>query len=251
MTTALIVLIGYLVLMFLIAWFFSRRESLSAYFLNKKKTSLWLMTFSTVATVIGAGATVAIVSEVYNSGISYGLALPISFLIGMLILGVVAKKIKSIGDEYGAYTIVDFFHKRFDNKNRILTGLLQLFLLIIWIGVQAIAISSLGSVLLGIDFQIALLLTALITILYTAIGGLKIDIITANIAANPTPTSAGGNVFCIRKKTAVSCLIPDKETAATKPINNTSKPSNKVKGIDKKKEFLATPSFFAEKILCQ
>ncbi len=178
MNTTLIILFIYLALMFGIAWYFSRKESLSAYFLNNKKTSLWLMTFSTVATVVGAGATVAVVSEVYNSGISYGLALPISFVAGMLILGIMAKKIKAIGDEYDAHTIVDFFAKRFDTKNRILTGILQIFLLIIWIGVQAVAITSLAAVLVGVEYEIALILSALVVILYTSIGGLKIDIIT-------------------------------------------------------------------------
>src|SRR3989344_7388935 len=107
MNWTLTVLIVYLILMFGIAIYFSRRESLSSYFLNSKKTRLWFMTFSTVSTVIGAGAVVGIVSEVYNSGISYGIVLPISGIFGMLILGFMAKKIKGIGDEYGAYTIVD------------------------------------------------------------------------------------------------------------------------------------------------
>lgn len=174
----MIVLIVYLATMFLVAWYFSRKESIESYFVNQRKTNIWLMTFSTVATVVGAGATVAIVSEVYNTGISYGIALPISFVVGMFILGVLAKKIKTIGDEYNAYTIVDFFEKRFDQKNRNLTGILQLFLLVIWIGVQAIAITSLASVLTGVDYKIALFLTASITILYTSMGGLKVDIIT-------------------------------------------------------------------------
>ena len=94
MNTTLIILFIYLALMFGVAWYFSRKESLNAYFLNSKKTSLWFMTFSTVATIVGAGGVVAIVSEVYNSGISYGLALPISFVAGMIILGLMAKKIK-------------------------------------------------------------------------------------------------------------------------------------------------------------
>lgn len=178
MNATLIIILIYLALMFGIAWFFSRKGSLSAYFLNNKKTSLWLMTFSTVATIVGAGATVAIISEVYNSGISYGLALPISFIAGMVILGVMAKKIKTIGDEYDAHTIVDFFAKRFDEKNRILTGILQLFLLVIWIGVQAIAITSLASVLIEVEYGVAVILSALTVILYTSIGGLKIDILT-------------------------------------------------------------------------
>jgi len=178
MDTTLIVLIIYLAAMFFVAWYFSRRESVEAYFVNQRKTNLWLMTFSTVATVVGAGATVAIVSEVYNTGISYGLALPISFIAGMFILGLLAKKIKEIGDQYGAHTIVDFFEKRFGRKNKILTGWLQLFLLVIWIGIQAIAIASLASVLIGVDYVIALFFSAAITILYTAMGGLKVDIIT-------------------------------------------------------------------------
>jgi len=178
MNATILVLVIYLAIMFFIAWFFSRKESTEAYFVNKRKTNIWLMTFSTVATVVGAGATVAIVSEVYNTGISYGIALPISFIAGMLVLGLIAKKIKVIGDKYGARTIVDFFEKRFDKKNRNLTAVLQLFLLTIWIGVQAIAISSLASVLIGIDYNVAIFVAAAITILYTAIGGLKVDIIT-------------------------------------------------------------------------
>ncbi len=164
--------------MLFIAWLFSRKESLGAYFLNKRKTSLWFMTFSTAATIIGAGAVVSVVSEVYNSGISYGMILPISFVFGLIILGLVAKKIKAVGDKYEAYTLIDFFHKRFDLKNKILSGIIQLFLLIVWIALQAVVIASLASVLIGIDYQTALFLAAAVTILYTTVGGLKIDIIT-------------------------------------------------------------------------
>jgi len=173
-----IILIFYLIFIFALAWYFSRKESLETYFLNKRRTSLWLLTFSTAATVIGAGAVVALVSEVYNSGISYGIVLPVSGIVGMLVLGFMASKIKSLGDKYNSHTIVDFFYNRFDMKNKILTGILQLFLLIIWISVQAIAIATLASVLIGVEYHIALFFAAAITIFYTSVGGLKIDIIT-------------------------------------------------------------------------
>jgi len=178
MDIVIIVLLIYLVLMFGIAWYFSRREGIEAYFINSKKTGLWLMVFSSVATMIGAGATVAIVSEVYNTGISYGIALPVSLIVGALLMAFFSKKIKSFGEENKAYTLVDFFHKRFDNKNKILAFVLQLFILIMWVGTQGIAIAAIASVLTGINFHIALLLAAGITILYTSIGGLKIDFIT-------------------------------------------------------------------------
>ena len=56
--------------------------------------------------------------------------------------------------------------------------IIQMVILVSYIGVQAIAIASLASVLIGVNYNLALILTATITIAYTAIGGLKIDIIT-------------------------------------------------------------------------
>ncbi len=178
MNITLITLIIYFVLMLLVAWYSSRKESLETYYLNKRKTSLWLMTFSNVATIVGAGATVAIVSEVYNSGISYGLALPISFVVGMILLGILATKIRAIGEKYDAYSIVDFFEKRFGRKNKILVGFSQIFLLVIWIAIQAVAVATLASALIGVNFQLAIILAIGVTILYTTLGGLKTDILT-------------------------------------------------------------------------
>lgn len=178
MDSTLIVLIVYLVLMFLVAWYFSRREGIEAYFVNSHKTGTWLMAIASIASMIGAGATIALVSETYNTGISYGLALPAGLVVGVLLLIIVSKRIKAIGDKYQAYTLVDFFHKRFDEKNRILAFVFQLLLMVVWGSVQIIAIASIASVLTGFAFTSALFFAALITILYTSIGGLKIDFIT-------------------------------------------------------------------------
>lgn len=136
------------------------------------------MTFSNIATIVGAGATVAIVSEVYNSGVSYGVAMLISCVVGMIILGILATKIRAIGEKYDAYSIVDFFEKRFDKKNKILVGVSQIFLLIFWIAVQSVAVATLTEALTGINFQFAIVLSVGVTILYTSLGGLKADILT-------------------------------------------------------------------------
>ena len=78
------------------------------------------------------------------------------------------------------------------------------------------------------------------------------DIITASSAANPIPTSQGGNKFCIREKIATSGfgkspnssleLSPKKSNIKEKIMKN---------GIVNMYDFLAIFSFFDEVILCQ
>lgn len=178
MNSTLIILLVYFILMLGIAWYFSRKESFESYFINKRKTSLWLMTFSTISTIIGASATISVVSEVYNTGISYGLALILSFTVGIFILGVVSPRMKIIGDKYDAHSIADIFYRRFDKKNKALVGVLQLFVLLGWIAVNLAGLSAISQIVLGVNYSLAIGIAILITILYSTIGGLKIDIIT-------------------------------------------------------------------------
>ena len=178
MNNTLIILLIYFALMIIVAWYFSRKQSLESYFINKRKTSLWFMTFSTIATIVGATATISVVSEVYNSGISYGLALMLAFTIGVIVLGLVASRMKVIGDKYSAYSIADIFYRRFDNKNKNLVGILQLFVLVGWIATNLAGLSAISSIVLGVNYSLAIGIAILITILYSAIGGLKLDIIT-------------------------------------------------------------------------
>lgn len=178
MNSTLIILLAYFLSMLVVAWYFSKKGSLESYFINKRKTSLWLMTFSTVSTIIGASATISVVSEVYNTGISYGLALILSFTIGILILGIVSLRMKIVGDKYEAHSIADIFYRRFDKKNKILVSVLQLFVLLGWIATNLAGLSVVSSIVLGINYNLSILVAILVTILYSTIGGLKIDIIT-------------------------------------------------------------------------
>ncbi|EKD25041.1 MAG: hypothetical protein ACD_80C00129G0006 [uncultured bacterium (gcode 4)] len=172
------VILVYFLITFLIVRYFSRKESLQEYFLNNKSSGLRLLIFSNVATLIGAGAVLSAVSAIYDTGISFGITNIISFLFGAIILGVIAKKIAEAGTKYQIYSIVDFFKKRFDRKNEILVLIVQLLLLIIRTTAQIVGITYLINALTGINYYVALGISAGITVLYTAIGGLKIDLIT-------------------------------------------------------------------------
>ncbi|HLP80155.1 MAG TPA: hypothetical protein VK158_05950, partial [Acidobacteriota bacterium] len=178
MNVMIVFLLAYLCVLFLIAYHFSKKLSLDSFFVNARSTNVWVMTFSFITTIIGTGATIVVISEVAHTGISYGLAFLISATVGMTALGFFAHRIKQYGDIYQAFTIVDFFGKRFDRKNRYITGILQLIVIFLLISIQATAISTLTAIVLDISFAYALAITAFITIAYTTIGGFKIDILT-------------------------------------------------------------------------
>ncbi|MFB6197884.1 MAG: hypothetical protein ABEI52_06405, partial [Halobacteriaceae archaeon] len=172
------ILIGYLLILLIGAWYVSREEELRGYFLTDRQSSILLLTFSNFSSIIGAGATVAIVAEVYRTGISFGLAMPVSFMVGAFVLGTLAKRINEVGREYGASNLADFFGIRFDAKNELLVGLVQVVLAMVWIAIQAIAFSSLVTAVTNVRFLTGVAVASIITIMYTAMGGLKIDLVS-------------------------------------------------------------------------
>ncbi len=119
-------LVIYLLILVGVAIFFSRKEGINSYLLNNRKTIFWLFSFAAIATIVGAGAIVAAITEVYRNGISYGIGTVITLIAGTIILGVFEKKMREFGEKQGVCTIVNFFDKRFDNKNRKLSLVIQL-----------------------------------------------------------------------------------------------------------------------------
>lgn len=178
MNAVLAAMAAYLALMFGIAAYVARNESIEAYLLNQKQTGIWLMTLSNFATIVGAGATVAIIIETYRTGVSFGIANPLALGLSTILFAIVAHKIKQIGDRHRVRTIVEFFRKRYDRKNAALMAALQIILITVWIGVQAIAIASVASAVLDTSYTAGVAAAAAITIAYTALGGLKVDLIT-------------------------------------------------------------------------
>ena len=167
----------YLLILFSIVLLTCRKQNIESYFLNKRGTSLLFMIFSNVATLIGAGAVVIVISEAHKGSLAIGFINISTFIIAILILGFMAGKIRDIGEKHKISTIVDYFQVRFGNKNRILMVVYQLILLMAWIGIQAMAVSILLSEILGISYFEAIFLVMAVCLLYSMVGGLKADII--------------------------------------------------------------------------
>lgn len=177
MPPILLTILVYLVILFGIVLCFCRKQNLESYFVNKRSTSLWFMVFSNVATLVGAGAVVPSIGETYKGFTALAWVNVTTFIFAVTLLGYMAPKIRNLGAKYNISTIVDYFQVRFDKKNRIIMAIYQLVLLIVWIGLQAMAVTILLSQILGIPYLEALLIVMTVCLLYSMIGGIKADII--------------------------------------------------------------------------
>lgn len=86
----------------------------------------------------------------------------------------VAKKLRIYSHRLNAFTLPDFFCKRFDDKKHILTFVSAVFIIVFFIPYTASGFAACGklfSSLFGMDYFTAMLISALVIILYCTLGG--------------------------------------------------------------------------------
>ncbi|MFQ6003926.1 MAG: sodium/proline symporter [Woeseia sp.] len=171
------VLAAYLaVLLALAIW--SRREtkSLNGFFLAGKKLPFWVVAFSTNATgesgwlllgltgmgyAVGAQAYWVVVGEVVGIALSWTL---------------ISRRLKRLTDETDSITLPDVISARFDDRLHILRGIAVVIILTMvcaYVTAQMVASGKALSSFIGMDYESAVILGALIIIAYTFVGGYK------------------------------------------------------------------------------
>ena len=168
----------YLLMLFAVAIYASRRQNVDGYLLNNRKTSASLLAFSNVANYVGAGATIFIVSEIAQGSLVTGLGFVVGRPLSFIVFALIAAKIRQVGRECNAATISDFFEYRFGVANRRLMSLFQLVFIAMGVSIQVIASSWLISSVLGTSYLVSAIILFAVSALYSAVGGIKADILT-------------------------------------------------------------------------
>lgn len=86
----------------------------------------------------------------------------------------VAKRLRVYSQRIDAFTIPDFFSRRFGDKSRILTIISALFIVIFFIPYTASGFAACGklfSSLFGIDYMLAMVVSAAVIVIYCTLGG--------------------------------------------------------------------------------
>lgn len=154
-------------------------SSVSEFFLSGRNMPWWLLGVSMVATTFSADTPNLVTDLVRNNGVAGNWGWWAFLLTGMLTVFVYAK----LWRRSEVLTDVEFYELRYSGKAAtFLRGFRALYLGLIFnvvvMGAVSLAAVKFGEVMLGIPGWITLLIAGSITLIYSALGGLKAVIIT-------------------------------------------------------------------------
>lgn len=162
----------YLIAMIVIGVAVSKKQQTRAdfYVAGNKMNSGVL--FSTIfSTVVGANTYMGFSGMVYDDGFSM-MWLLVAAGSAYFVLFFISGKIRRIAQDYEVFTLPDLMALRYSNKVAILTTLFSLVALVGGAGGSILGIGVILNSILGIDTTVAILITSIVTIIYTAFGGL-------------------------------------------------------------------------------
>lgn len=180
--TAFVIIILYMVATVAIGLFASRRKKAGA---DKQSNDDFLMASKSLGPLVLAGtlfaantggaSTTGIATNVYQYGLSASWYV-IAAGIGFILVSFIAPYFRRAQ----ANTVPQIISKRYGKASHIFTAVTSITALFMATGAQIIATASIINVVTGIEFQIAAIITTVVVIIYTMIGGFK-SVTAANL----------------------------------------------------------------------
>lgn len=177
-TLDILIVFAYVVGLFVFAIVIGLRETADDFLILSRRAPFFLVLFSVISTWVGIGTTVATAASGYDKGISLGATAGAGGLVGVVVAGLVAPKLKAFGDRFQAHTLGDFFAIRYSTANRLLVGAIILIIYALLGAAQFVGLAALLGVWTGTALRIGIIAAAVSTIIYTAFAGIKSDFYT-------------------------------------------------------------------------
>ena len=168
----------YLLIMLAIGFVFSKNnEDSTDFYLGGRKMGPFVTAMSAEASDMSSWLLMGLPGLAYLSGICEpfwtALGLGVGTYINWLL---VAKRLRRYSSQLDAFTIPQFFSKRFHDDKNILSAIAALVIIIFFVPYTASGFAACGKLfnsLFGVDYTVAMLLSAIIIVLYTIMGGFK------------------------------------------------------------------------------
>jgi Na+/proline symporter len=173
MSGTLLAIIVYLVAQFGIALWVSRRVRDEAdFFLAGRKLGPWLASFTVFATWFGAETCIGAAGEAYRAGLPAVAGDPLGYALGLAAAGLF---FAAALWRRGLLTLADLFRQRFGGGVERLTALVMLPTSLLWAAAQLRALGQVLDATGDVGILLAITVSAVVVIGYTAIGGMWAD----------------------------------------------------------------------------
>lgn len=172
----MIIVIIYLIIMLLVGFLTNKFliKNSADYMLAGRSLPAIMVACSLAANNIGGGSTVGLASKAYGAWGMSAVWYVLAAAIGIIPMAFFAPKLRRVM----AYTIPEVVGRRYGKASHLITAILNIFSLFCLTASQVLASGIIISQLVGIELNIAILLGAIFTIAYTAMGGLLADAFT-------------------------------------------------------------------------
>ena len=179
----MLAIVVYLAIMLVIGFVYSKRNnSTEDFYLGGRKMGPLVTAMSAEASDMSSWLLMGLPGVAYLSGICDAAWTAIGLAVGTwLNWFFVSRKLRRYSNNIGAITVPDFFAKRFHDKNNVIKALSALVIIIFFIPYTASGFAACGKLfnsLFGINYQVAMMLSALLIVGYTITGGFNAVCVT-------------------------------------------------------------------------
>ena len=173
-----LVIIAYLVMMLAIGFFYSKGNNDSSdFYLGGRKLGPFVTAMSAEASDMSSWLLMGLPGVAYLTGIADATWTAIGLAIGTYLNWLlVARRIRVYTHTTNSITIPDFFADRYGDKKHILSSVAAVIIIIFFIPYTASGFAACGKLfnsLFGVDYMAAMILSAVVIVGYTIMGGFR------------------------------------------------------------------------------
>ena len=166
----------YMIMMVIIGFVVSKRnKTASDYFLGGRKLGPLVTAMSAEASDMSGWLLMGLPAVALMGGLAEAFWTALGLAIGTYLNWLfVAKRLRKYSAKIDAFTIPDFFAKRFGDKSRVLVTISALLIVIFFIPYTASGFAACGKLfnsLFGIDYMTAMIISAAVIVIYCTLGG--------------------------------------------------------------------------------
>ncbi len=175
-TTALLIVFVYLLFMLGVGWWSNKKliKTSTDYMLGGRAIPMIIVACSLAANNIGGGSTNGLVNRAFGAWGASAVWYVMAASIGLIPMVFFASKLRNVL----AFTIPEVVGRRYGKTSQVITAILNIVSLFCLTASQILTSGVILSLLVGLDLNLAIVLAAGFTILYTVMGGLWADSIT-------------------------------------------------------------------------